>query len=100
MALRGDYLFVGLSKLRENASTFGKLPMAKNAQQAGIAIIHLPTGSLAGQIHYHLSLDEIYDVAVLPHKLRPNVLNTQGETYLQGLSTPEASYWSRESDKD
>lgn len=96
MALHGEHLFVGISKLRENSSSFGKLPFAAKAKQAGIAIIHLPTGSLAGQIHYHISLDEIYDIAVLPDKLRPNILNTQSPAYLQGLTTPEATYWGAE----
>lgn len=98
MALQGDYLFVGISKLRQNSSAFGKLPFAAKAKQAGIAIIHLPTGSLAGQIHYHISLDEIYDVAVLPQKMRPNILNTRNAAYLQGLTTPDATYWAAEND--
>ena len=32
MCLHKDYLFIGLSKLREKSSTFGKLPFAKNAK--------------------------------------------------------------------
>ena len=52
MSLHKDYLFIGLSKLRKNSSTFGKLDFAKHANQAGIVIVHLPTKSIAGKINY------------------------------------------------
>ena len=44
MAKRGDYLFIGLSKLRQNASTFRDLAITKDAIYCGVEIIHLPTG--------------------------------------------------------
>ena len=93
MDLYKDYLFIGLSKIRKNSSSFGKLPFAENANQAGIVIVHLPTGSIAGQIKYLNSLDEIYDVHILGEKVRPNILNTTKTDYKHGLMTPEATYW-------
>jgi len=95
MSLHKDYLFIGLSKLRENSSTFGKLDFAKNANQSGIMVIHLPTGSIAGKITYLSSLDEIYDVHVIPDKIRPNILNTMTPDYKSGLMTPEMTFWSK-----
>ena len=50
MSLHKDYLFVGQSKIRKKSSTFGKLPFAKDANQAGIVIVHLPTASISGKI--------------------------------------------------
>jgi len=97
MSLYRDYLFIGISRLRKNSSVFGKEKFAEKANHAGIAIVHLPTGSLAGQIHYHNSLDEIYDVQVLPGKMRPNILNTLTDVHQKALSTPQATYWARES---
>jgi uncharacterized protein (TIGR03032 family) len=93
MAFYKDFLFVGLSKLRQNSSTFAKLEIAKKANYSGIAIFHLPTGSFAGEIKYHTSVDEIYDVQVLPGKLRPNIFNTSQEEYKKGLSIPGVTYW-------
>jgi len=93
MDLHQDYLFIGLSKLRKNSSTFAKLPFADKAQEAGILVIHLPTGSIAGKITYTSSLDEIYDIKVLSDKLRPNILNTLKPDYKMGLMTPESTYW-------
>ncbi|MCO6480572.1 MAG: TIGR03032 family protein [Phaeodactylibacter sp.] len=88
-----DYVFVGLSRLRQNSSTFAKLPFAHRAQQAGIAVVHLPTGALSGFIRYQASVDEIYDVRVLPGLRRPNILNPYEAQHRLGLSTPEATYW-------
>lgn len=93
MALAGDYLFVGVSKLREKSSTFGHLDVAKLKNQAGIKIIHLPTGALVGEISYLASVDEIYDVHVLTGKRRPNILNTLTDDFRAALSTPSTTYW-------
>jgi uncharacterized protein (TIGR03032 family) len=95
MDLYQDYLFVGLSKLRKNSSTFGKLDFAKNANQAGIVVVHLPTGSIAGQIMYNTSVDEIYDIHVIPEKIRPNILNTRTPDYKSGVMIPDSTFWSR-----
>jgi len=95
MSLHKDYLFVGLSKLRKNSSTFGKLDFAKKANQSGIMVVHLPTGSIAGKITYLSSLDEIYDVHILPDKIRPNILNTITPDYKSGLMTPESTFWTK-----
>lgn len=93
MALHKDYLFIGHSKLRKNSSTFAKLPFAEKANQCGIVIIHLPTASIAGKLTYTSSVDEIYDIHVLPDKLRPNILNTTTEDYKGALMIPGATYW-------
>jgi len=95
MDLYKDYLFIGLSKLRKNSSTFGKLDFAEKANQAGIVIIHLPTGSMVGNIHYLSSLDEIYDVHIIGNKTRPNILNTMTPDYKQGLMIPELTFWAK-----
>ena len=93
MAYYKDFLFVGLSKLRQNSSTFAKLEIAKKSLNAGIAIIHLPTGSFYGEIKYHTSVDEIYDVQILPGKIRPNIFNTLQPDYKTGLSIPGSTFW-------
>lgn len=98
MSLYKDYLFIGLSKLRKNSSTFGKLDFSKKANQSGVVVVHLPTGSIAGKISYLTSLDEIYDIHILPGKIRPNILNTLTPAHKAGLMTPEATFWARTKD--
>lgn len=95
MDLYKDYLFIGLSKLRKNSSTFGKLSFAEKANQAGIVIVHLPTGSIAGNIRYLSSLDEIYDVHILGGKQRPNILNQHKPEAKLGLMIPGATFWAK-----
>ena len=99
MAYYRDYLFIGLSKLRKNSSTFGKLEFAEKASQSGILIVHLPTGSIAGKITYLASLDEIYDVHVLAGKIRPNIMNTLTPDHRLGLMIPGATYWAHDGEK-
>lgn len=94
MDLYKDYLFIGLSKLRKNSSTFAQLDFAENANEAAIVIVHLPTAGIAGKIAYKTSLDEIYDVHILGEKSRPNVLNTIRQDYKLGLMIPETTFWS------
>ncbi len=98
MSLCEDYLFIGMSKLRKNSSTFAKLPFAETANQAGILIVHLPTGSIAGQITYETSVDEIYDVHAIPGVTRPNILNTLTDDHYAGLMIPGSTYWAAKHD--
>ena len=93
MAKWGDYLFVGLSRLRQNASTFRDLPIAQKAIYCGVEIIHLPTGAVVGNIRYQTSVEELYDIQIVP-KLRPCILNHTSETHRAALNTPQYDYWS------
>ncbi|MEZ4885060.1 MAG: TIGR03032 family protein [Chitinophagales bacterium] len=89
----GEYLFVGLSKLRKNASTFRDLPVAQNPLHCGVEIIHLPTGVSVGNIRFPSVVEELYDVQALEGKLRPHILSqTSPERYL-ALNTPNYDVW-------
>lgn len=93
MAKYGDYVFVGLSKLRRNSTTFRDLPIAKKAVECGIDVIHLPTGNRVANLRYETSVEELYDVQIIP-KLRPGILNHLKEDYRLALNTPQFDYWS------
>ncbi|KFC20339.1 TIGR03032 family protein [Chryseobacterium sp. FH1] len=95
MSFYEDYLFVGMNKLRQNSSSFAHLDVAKLSDFAGIKIVHLPTGSLQGYLQYTSSVDEIYDVEVLPDLLRPNILNTVTDTFAQSILTDDMAFWMR-----
>ncbi|NQY66991.1 MAG: DUF4915 domain-containing protein [Flavobacteriales bacterium] len=96
MAHYKDYLFVGLSGLRENSSTFKELVSNLKNNRAGIAIVHLPTGSVQGEIIYNTSVDEIYDVKILADQLRPNIMNPDTEESKTGITIPQTSFWARD----
>lgn len=93
MAKHGDFLFIGTSKLRKNSSTFKHLDIAEKAAVAGITVLHLPTGTIMAKLTYHASVDEIYDIQVLPNIVRPNIINTYQETHFKALHIPEKTYW-------
>lgn len=96
MDKHGDYLFVGISKIREKSSTFSKLPILQKTKHAAIKIIHLPSAQLVGEIVYLSSVEEIYDVHILPNLIRPNILNTERPEYKLGLATPSETFWARQ----
>ena len=95
MDLIGDYLFVGISKIRKKSSSFGKLSFTHKANRAAIVAVHLPTASIAGEISYKSSVDEIYDVKIMKNTIRPNILNTTTEVHKAGVTIPGQSFWSR-----
>ncbi len=95
MSYHNELLFIGMSKLRKNSSTFAQLDIANRSDKAGVKIVHLPTGSYMGEIAYQTSVDEIYDIKVLPDMMRPNILNSYNEKYKMGLSTPEKTFWGK-----
>ncbi|MEO8413986.1 MAG: TIGR03032 family protein [Ginsengibacter sp.] len=98
MAKRRDYLFIGLSKLRQNASTFRDLAISKEAIYCGVEIIHLPTGANVGNIRYQQSVEEIYDVQVLPDFFRPGILNHTSAIHRLALHTTGAVFWGQPSE--
>lgn len=93
MDKQGDYLFIGMSRIRQNTSVFRDLPIAKQATQCGIAIVHLPTASLVGHITYASSVDEIYDVKVLSNMIRPGILNPSRSEHTKAIITPKDAFW-------
>ena len=51
---------------------------------------------MVGQINYQASVEELYDVKVLPGMRRPNVMSTMKDDFRRALVTPEDTYWARE----
>lgn len=96
MAKQGDFVFIATSRLRKNSSTFKHLKIAEKADVAGITVVHLPTGSVTARLIYKASVDEIFDVQVLPDFARPNIVNTYGETHHRALMIPGGTFWGQE----
>ena len=93
MASCGDFLFVGLSKIREKSSLAPHMKLDPKKLFAGIAVVYLPKPSLIGEIRYLNSVEEIYDVQMLPGILRPNIFNTIKDDWKRALMTPESTFW-------
>ena len=93
MAYYRSHLFIAHSKLRKNSSTFRDLPIADEATEAGIAILHEPSGTIVGRLAYRQSVDEIFDVAILPGLARPGIVGLDREERNLAITTPQSSYW-------
>ena len=75
MARCGDYLFVGLSKLRKSSSTFAALPISEDALFSGIVVVSLSEGRIVEHITYETGIEEIYDVQIIPEGAAINPLH-------------------------
>lgn len=89
----GDFLFIGLSKLRKKSATFNDLPIAKKSLFCGIVVVHLPTAKIVGHLKYENSVEEIYDVRIMPGMRRPGLVSAQKAEHRLALTTPEEDYW-------
>jgi uncharacterized protein (TIGR03032 family) len=67
MAGYGDYLFVGLSQVRDERSSFIDIPIADESIFCGIMAVRLPDGAIVGEIRFGPEFDEIFDVQVMPN---------------------------------
>jgi uncharacterized protein (TIGR03032 family) len=92
MALHGDYLFIGLSKIRKASTSFQELQISETADTAGVIIMYLPYQSIVANIKYENSVEEIYDLQIVPLK-RPGLVSTQKETFKRAIQTENSSYW-------
>lgn len=88
-----NYLFIGLSKIRKTSKGFRDLPIAKTADKAGIIVFNLETGQVEGTIIYPRSVDEIYDVRVMPNMVRANIVTPEKEVARIGITSPQFSFW-------
>ena len=96
----GDYLFVAMSKLREHSSLFKEAPIAKDSVYCGVSIIYLPTGSQIGFIIYNNSVDELFEVKILPGMLRPNILNVEKGYHAKSITTRDEVFWYENKDQE
>lgn len=93
LAVHGDYLFVATSKIRTSSKLFRQLPVADTAKTAGLIVYKISTGQQVGEIKYLTTVDEIYDVKVLPEIRKPGLLNIYNEMHEQAIVTPSVAVW-------
>ena len=92
LSFKGDYAFIGTSKLRKN-HTFGDLPIVRKKNQAGVFIVNIKTKEKVGEIIYEDDFDEIYDVHVLDEMRRPNIVNLPMSGLYRAMITPSGAQW-------
>ncbi len=99
VAFHGDYMFIGLSKMREARGDGPRdLPVLKEATHSGVVVLDLRTNRLVAELKYLSSVEQIYDLLVVPAR-RPNILNEANQERRLALATPNDTFWGRMEDK-
>jgi uncharacterized protein (TIGR03032 family) len=96
----GDYLFIAMSRLRQSSSLFREAPVAKESVVCGISIVYIPTGKQVGYIIYNTTVEELFDVTVLPDMVRPNIMNLEKALHRHTISTEEQVFWMQQQEKN
>lgn len=93
MAVYGDYLFIGRSKMRKSSKTFKDLPVA-NTSSAGIEIVNHQTNERVGGLNYSERISEIFEVQVLENLQVPLMLTENDEGYEKCINCgDDLNYW-------
>jgi uncharacterized protein (TIGR03032 family) len=81
LAFAGPFAFVGLSQIRETA-VFGGVPIADADQQrpCGVAVVDIRNGRVVGMIEFESTVQELFDVQLLPGVRFPAVVGFNKET--------------------
>jgi len=93
MAEYKNYLFIGLSKVRKTSKTFSKLPVSNMADNAGIFVIDLKTNKKIGEIKYQTTVEEIYDIQIIPNTSKPGLIPDNDERHKSAVTTKNIAFW-------
>lgn len=91
-----DIAIIGISKVREKSTTFGKLDESVKAEYASIEFIDLKSGMGLGRITFKNTIQEIYDVQLLENITNVGVFGMYDDRHKQGISTPDNVFWRKE----
>lgn len=91
----GDFVFIGLSQLRKTSGAFQGLSIADKSPFCGVVVVHLPTARVVAQLKYETSVEEIYDVRIMPGMKRPGLVGTQKGEHRLAVTTPHEDFWAR-----
>ena len=92
LAFAGDFAVIGLSRPRNN-QTFDDLPLeahldSKQASaRCGLIIVDLTSGDILHWLRFNHTVDELYDVSVIPGVRQPAALGLMDREKLAGFVT-------------
>lgn len=96
LAFHGKWAVVGLSRPREGHGTLGALPLdaalerAGTVARCGLAVVDIETGTLAHMLWLHHTVNELYDVAILPGARRVEALGLlDARALADAVATPK-----------
>ena len=94
LAFSGDYAVVGLSKLRSSSFTGlileKRLEAQGNTDHCGLMVIDLTTGKIVHWLHIGQTIEELFDVVILPNVRQPEALGLQGDELQRFVTFPNS----------
>jgi len=100
MTIYKNYMFIGLSKVREASKTFSKLPTSTMTKNAGMIILNLENNQIEGRLTYKTKVEEIYDVQLIPNTSIVGLLNSSDEKHKNAISIKGNSFWKKDISKN
>jgi uncharacterized protein (TIGR03032 family) len=100
MAFIGDVVVIGKSKIRETSKDFNDLSVKENSKNAGVIFFDLAKRQVLGVINYDTSVEEIFDVQVLPDVLSPVLVSTQIDKFNDIITMPTGAFWKTEKEPE
>lgn len=98
LAMHGDVLFVGLSRLRDrHGAGHTSLPVEAAAPglSCGVVALDRHDGHILGSLDFSGGVDEISDIALLPGAGRHGILNHVDPGHRAALALPEQGFWAQ-----
>lgn len=89
----GNYLFIGKSMIRKSSKTFSKLSFPEANNYAGMIVYDLSRSSVVAELKYMETIEEIYDVVVIPDVSLPGLISFADERSRLAVSTPKTAFW-------
>ncbi|EAW37357.1 hypothetical protein L8106_12695 [Lyngbya sp. PCC 8106] len=94
LAFWGDLAVVGLSKLRSNSFTGlaleKRLKAEGNTAHCGLMVIDLNNGKVVHWLHIGSTVEELFDIVILPGVRQPEALGLQGDEIQRLVTFPES----------
>ncbi|MBL4706274.1 MAG: TIGR03032 family protein [Flavobacteriales bacterium] len=100
MSYHKGYLFIGKSKIRESSKTFNYLEVKDKSSHAGLIVYDLKNRSVVGQLDYLDTIDEIFDVQVIPGFKKPAFINRNQEMAKRIITFKGNVFWRADLPKD
>ncbi len=93
MSYKDGYLFIGKSKIRESSDTFNHLEVKENSAHAGVIVYDLRNRKTIGQLDYLDTIDEIFDVQVIPGYRKPALIGKLHDMAKQVITFEGNIFW-------
>lgn len=96
----GKYAFIGMSQIRQSSKSFSGLEVADHSKNAGVILFDMEEKVVVGKVLYHSTVEEIYDVKVIPGYQKPAIITQQDERSQQIIYFANQVFWRKPKEKN